>query len=298
MEHLAVLGLTAACLGSAAPRVTHQRVRWRYRDTVYDYGQYKVENRANAYTLEIGQTHPPGRPARTYIGMREPVYWANFLRGGFLSFTLNGIPMAHVEPVCRHGSGGRRAGVDARFNVDGIRVSVRLFMTRADEPLWIAFRVDNPRAKPITDLSLRLVCYPGTARRRKTYQRMLVTPKQTVAHQTRCKTFQAAPDEDWFFAADEEYDVDAGVHGSAGPCFVMFRRADVARLTVSAGNAQAVVFNLRLDPATREVRFGLWEHMRPMGNKEALTHLRAQVDAWRRWLAHGDFTGGWPVPGP
>ena len=82
-------------------------------------------------------------PGRVVVGLPEPVFWQGFVSRDFTRLTVNGISSVELEPksietFSRDGI----AGVDALYNFDGIRMTLRFYMTEQSPMLFMEWRKD------------------------------------------------------------------------------------------------------------------------------------------------------------
>lgn len=203
MKKILILGM-AVLMGTAwAAALTAEKVKRSYHASSKLYGRaeyFSIRNDANAYLVYFQWIKPTAKsPGRVVVGLPEPVFWQGFVSRDFTRLTVNGISSVELEPksietFSRDGI----AGVDALYNFDGIRMTLRFYMTEQSPMLFMEWRKDPASEGTVERAELAFSVYPSYSvpnggKRDERYQREIQTPARTIPSPKNTAWVKLAP---------------------------------------------------------------------------------------------------------
>jgi|GEM_PF-473001 len=256
-----------------------------------NYGKavyYELRNKLNNYLVYfqwIKQTVK--KPGSVVIGIPEPVFWQNFVNRGFMSLTVNKLNSTSLEPLSFEPFAEKgRAGVDILYNFDGVKMTLRFYMTENSPLLFMEWIRDKNSAEPVNSIELSISTYPSYSlpvggKPDPRYEREFRTPVRTVkgpAKGTTWTTFK--PDDKYLIMYDAKFDY-PGTPKAQGPCFLAIDWNGILSGRCWFGKIYCMNFKFVLDPKADRWRFGLWEYKKKMSNQEFFDYFKANEAAFQ-----------------
>ncbi|MEI3004312.1 MAG: hypothetical protein V8T87_06775 [Victivallales bacterium] len=266
MKKILILGM-AVLMGTAwAAAPTAEKVKRSYHASskLYDRAEYfSIRNDANAYLVYFQWIKPTAKsPGRVVVGLPEPVFWQGFVSRDFTRLTVNGISSVELEPksietFCRDGI----AGVDALYNFDGIRMTLRFYMTEQSPMLFMEWRKDPAPEGTVERAELAFSVYPSYSvpnggKRDERYQREIQTPARTIPSPKNTAWVKLAPADASFIMYDRTFEP-SNTPKAQGPCFLAVDWKRILSGRELVGKIYVMDFRFTLDPKADCWRFGL-----------------------------------------
>ena len=283
MKKILILGM-AVLMGTAwAAAPTAEKVKRSYHASSKLYGRaeyFSIRNDANAYLVYFQWIKPTAKsPGRVVVGLPEPVFWQGFVSSDFTRLTVNGISSVELEPksietFSRDGI----AGVDALYNFDGIRMTLRFYMTEQSPMLFMEWRKDPASEGTVERAELAFSVYPSYSvpnggKRDERYQREIQTPARTIPSPKNTAWVKLAPADASFIMYDRTFEP-SNTPKAQGPCFLAADWKGILSGRVWFGKIYVMDFRFTLDPKADCWRFGLWENKKPVNNQEFMDYKK------------------------
>lgn len=283
MKKILILGM-AVLMGTAwAAAPMAEKVKRSYHASSKLYGRaeyFSIRNDANAYLVYFQWIKPTAKsPGKVVVGLPEPVFWQGFVSRDFTRLTVNGISSVELEPksietFSRDGI----AGVDALYNFDGIRMTLRFYMTEQSPMLFMEWRKDPASEGTVERAELAFSVYPSYSvpnggKRDDSYQREIQTPARTIPSPKNTAWVKLAPADASFIMYDRTFEP-SNTPKAQGPCFLAVDWKGILSGKVWFGKIYIMDFRFTLDPKADCWRFGLWENKKPVNNQEFMDYKK------------------------
>lgn len=283
MKKILILGM-AILMGTAwAAAPTAEKVKRSYHASSKLYGRaeyFSIRNDANAYLVYFQWIKPTAKsPGKVVVGLPEPVFWQGFVSRDFTRLTVNGISSVELEPKSIEAfSRDGIAGVDALYNFDGIRMTLRFYMTEQSPMLFMEWRKDPASEGTVERAELAFSVYPSYnvpngGKRDDSYQREIQTPARTIPSPKNTAWVKLAPADTSFAMYDKAFEP-SNTPKAQGPCFLAADWKGILSGRVWFGKIYIMDFRFTLDPKADCWRFGLWENKKPMNNQEFMDYKK------------------------
>ncbi len=268
----------AACMTVCAQATVEKAVRSYHRASAA-YGRaeyYRIAGKTNEYLVYFQWKLPVmGKSdGGVMVGLPEPNFWTGFIARDFMTLTVNGIKSNTLEPrsITPFTKDGC-AGIDALYNFDGVRMTLRFWMD-GESPLlrmrWIRDEASEPVKSAVLAMECRpSFCVPNGGKRDSSYRREAASPVRTFTPKLNTTAwFYLKPDDTRLTFYDSHYQVGGPEPKAEGPAMLTIDWSGIQSGRFWMGNIYGVNLEFNLDPGFREVTFGILELKKHMTNTD------------------------------
>lgn len=269
--------------------ITVEKVNRTYHQASKTYGKaeyFELRNKLNSYILYfqwIKQTAK--RPGRVVIGIPEPVFWQGYVNRDFMKLNINGINSSSLEPQSISAFAEKdKAGVDALYNFDGVKMTLRFYMTEKS-PLLMMEWIKDKSSAPIKKITLDMSTYPSYSlpvggKPANRYFREIKTPARVIKGAAKGCTWRTLnPTDTYCMMYDTAFDYPATAKAQ-GPCYMAINWNGIKSGRCWFGKIYCMNFRFQLDPAAERWQFGLWEFKKRMSNQEFFDLFKANESSF------------------
>ncbi len=273
---LLAVEVSAAAKAEKVERTYHQA------NKLYGKAEYFwLSNALNQYLVYFQWIKPTAKAeGKVVVGIPEPVFWQGFISRDFMNLTINGIKSSQLEPksittFTQEGS----AGVDALYNFDGVRMTLRFYLTEKSPLLFMEWRKDPTSEEKIEKAELSMAVYPSYSvpnggKRDERYRREILTPVRTISSPDKGSAWITLKPEDSSLVMYDAAFEPANTPKAQGPCFMVLNWQGIQSGRAWLSKIYAMNFRFILDPKANQWQFGLWEFKKPMNNQEFMDYKK------------------------
>ena len=271
--------MTAAANVFSGP--TADKVKRSYQQSSKLYGKaeyFAIRNDVNSYLVYFQWVKSTVKTAeKILIGLPEPVFRYGFIARNFMHLTVNGISSTQLEPksiapFTRDGT----AGIKALYNFDGVKMTLRFYMTEKSPLLFMEWLKDPASEEEIAQAELGFAVYPSYTvpnggKPDEQYRREILTPARKIVSPQKTAWIALKPEDTALLMYDTAFEAPAEPKAQ-GPCFMAIDWNGIDSGRVWFGKIYCMSFRFVLNPKASRWRFGLLEFKKPMRNQEFMNY--------------------------